>query len=472
MGDSQKSGRRAAMLRAASTILMLTLVMLAASCSKQATESSLKPLVEQVSAIDWTDGTAMDGNLRKLDALRTQLEQVADEPDAGSDVVQAREKLAAGITKGLIEPVKDALERDLKVITGKDYLQEYDTLKTYLLLNDPAHVKEFGTFLRLRLVSRCMARFTGSKLPRRQLLRLVGALTHRYVELLESGKATGLPLDQALVASARDILTRIGPVQRLYDQLVTVLIDEKIDQQGPADPRNLKYAPVSLPTVFTDKPAALTVLQSKRKLKEGTWLVVRGPYTATGFEAVCANIDAAKKTLLRESWVVPSPGTDSRLRLRSLRRLEQDYVSQYIREWSELLRDIEVKSAANRKDRAHVLKTLSTPPWPYLTLLRVVEDHTVRMQLRGKPAKPRMKQAKPIRDKFASLVGFAIAKSASETPLSKYMEAVRPVAAALMSGSAPKLKAAEIETRTLLLQTDAFGQVVLSPLLLGPLGAR
>ena len=59
-------------------------------------------------------------------------------------------------------------------------------------------------------------------------------------------EAPGEELNQSLIETVRDKLTRVGPARRYYDMFVTVLIDQRYDELGPATPENLKYPPITL----------------------------------------------------------------------------------------------------------------------------------------------------------------------------------------------------------------------------------
>jgi type VI secretion system protein ImpL len=199
------------------------------------------------------------------------------------------------------------------------------------------------------------------------------------VDLLRRGATKGEDLDKALVERTRDILARVGPTQRYYDRFVTVLEYEKYDENGPNTRENLKYPPVSLDELFSDRPEVLAKVQSAQKQRTGKWLNVRGPYTAKGHAQVVASLEEGLKVLDRERWVVPLTQEEERQGdkiQQALARVRQDYDAQYIREWLEFFRDVIVDIPPNNKEAIEEFRVLSTPDWPYQRLLRTLEDNT------------------------------------------------------------------------------------------------
>ena len=203
--------------------------------------------------------------------------------------------------------------------------------------------------------------------------------TTYYVDLLRRGIVAGPEIDQALVQQARDILRRVGSSQRYYDQFVTVLIDKKVDDAGGDTRENLMYPPITLKDMFEDRPDVLAKVSSRRKNREGKWQEVQGPYTARGREAVLASLEGGPDVLEREKWVVPLSTEEKqqgdRIKL-ALARVRQDYDAQYIAQWTEFFRDIDVAIPQNNQESIEEFRVLATPDWPYWRLLRALKDNT------------------------------------------------------------------------------------------------
>ena len=60
----------------------------------------------------------------------------------------------------------------------------------------------------------------------------------------------------------------------------------------------------------------------------------------------------------------------------ALERVRQDYDAQYIREWTEFFRDIDVAIPQNNIEAIEEFRVLSTPDWPYWRLLRALKENT------------------------------------------------------------------------------------------------
>src|SRR5262249_40915694 len=153
-----------------------------------------------------------------------------------------------------------------------------------------------------------------------------------------------------------------------YDQFVTVLIDEKYDETGPSTPDNLKYPPITLQNIFPDRSEVLSKVRSGQKERQGKWAEVQGPYTYKGHEQVLSKLEEGKKLLEREKWVVPLTAEEEKEgdRIeRALVRVRDDYDAQYITQWVNFFRDVEVEIPPNNRDAINEFKVLSTPDWPY-----------------------------------------------------------------------------------------------------------
>ena len=204
-----------------------------------------------------------------------------------------------------------------------------------------------------------------------------------YVDLLrrtkEQGGRDGEQLDQALIERTRDILTRVGTAQAYYERFVRVLIDEKYDPSKGNTRDNLKYPPITLYDVFADRPEVLLKVKSGTKERQNKYLQVEGPYTYKGHTQVVASLENGAKILEREKWVVPLTVEEKQEGARiqtALDRVRQDYDAQYIQQWETFFRDIDVDVPANNREAIGEFRTLSTPDWPYLRLLRVLADNT------------------------------------------------------------------------------------------------
>jgi type VI secretion system protein ImpL len=493
--------------------------------------------------VRWNDGTPATAKVDKLDRLRDQVMKLDTWETEGPPVshgwfmYQGDElfqpllgQYMKSLEEGFVRPSKQRLEEKLRAATGAKYLEDYNNLKTYLLLNDKAHLQEWADWEtgRLTQVWAEILRPT-TDLSELDLKKKLEPHVRYYVDLLKRGVVEGQPLEMPLVERTRDVLSRVGPSQRYYDQFVTVLVDQKYDEAGPSTRDNLKYPPVSLQEMFEDRPEVLTILHSTRKEREGKWFEVQGPYTDKGHAQVLASLKEGAKVLEREKWVVPLTSAEAEQGdkiQQALDRVRQDYDSEYIRQWTAFFRDIQVDVPPTNREAIAEFRVLSTPDWPYLRLLRTLADHTqfdekepesqvtadggVIDQLKEKAKKKLDQKTKgqvgkllpgekgerydPVPDKFESMVRFAVpppppaadpeAPPAPEKPadtgLSKYISLLEQLSGDMgniedgppnadTAKATETFEAAVKETQGLLLGMDETGQELMGPLLLNPL---
>jgi type VI secretion system protein ImpL len=361
-----------------------------------------KRISDQTAAIDWTTANVIP-NIEQLDALRAHLEKLDQWREDGPPVSMrwtmmyqgdklfepAVDQYIAALRVGFILPVKAALEKRLDSASGANYLDDYEALKTYLLLGKdeqywrrlPEHEKwqvarltrEWSAALRERA-----AGVSESDL-RDKIVNHVSYYVSLRKRSIKDVPVAGEELKVPSIAHARDVLTRGGESDRYYKQFVEALNEELIDPTGPTSVENKKYPPITLNSLFADRPQALTVLSSKRKKSQNKLQEVHGAFTYDGHAAVLASLKDGYKILEREQWVVPLTAEEKaqpdRIK-KALERVRQDYDEKYVTEWTDFFRDIDVKIPANNIEAIDEFKTLATPDWPYWRLLRALRDNT------------------------------------------------------------------------------------------------
>ena len=501
-------------------------------------------------AIDWEmPGSPVD-KVAKLDDLRGHVEDLYQNKENGPPIgygfpmyqgdrlyPPARDQYVDILKKGFVRPTKDALEERLRRATGAKYLDDYNTLKTYLLLNDRVHLTDHADWEKGRLIQQWAEnlRRSSQDISEADLKLKLQQHVSFYVDLLKKGEVPGEELDKALIENVRDKLTRVGPAQRYYDQFVTILIDQKYDETGPNSPENLKYPPVTLQSIFSDRPEVLAKVKSSQKERTNEWGKIEGPYTYKGHEQVLSSLEEGHKLLEREKWVVPLTAEEEREGDRiqkALDRVRQDYDSQYIAQWVNFFRDIDVAIPVNNREAIAEFRVLSTPDWPYQRLLRTLADNTQfdetserleaeealfsdggvldQLAQRGKrriESKTRMrvdpllapylgqgKQARrdPVPEKFKSMVRFAVPPPPPKQKEGEPPKEVAPVEMATYVGKLSELagEMGNIEdgpvnadtkkvtekfedavktTQGELLKMDETGQELMTPLLMNPL---
>ena len=273
----------------------------------------------------------------------------------------------------------------------------------------------------------------------------------------------------------------------------------------------------------------LTKVRSSLRERQGKWNEVQGPYTYKGHQQVVSTLENGQKALDREKWVVPLTIQEKQEGAKiqqALDRVRQDYDNEYIRQWTNFFRDIDVDVPVNNREAINEYKVLSTPDWPYLRLLRTLSDNTqfddvdeknaaeeallveggvvdqiktrssggieskTRVRLTGIIPGGPGERYDPIPDKFRAMVRFGVnappkSKEAADKPpeptsLSAYvgkLEGLSGEMGNIEDGPAnadTKKATASFEeavktTEGLILKMDDTGQELMTPLLMNPL---
>jgi type VI secretion system protein ImpL len=286
----------------------------------------------------------------------------------------------AHLQQGFVVPCKQRLEERLKVVKGDKYLSERLDLKTYLMLNDSEADFEnldvewaTGQYTSLWFE---LVKPIADKLEPDMKKQMVQHVRY-YFTLLKEKRVTPVPLNKDLVAYVRKVLMNVPVAKRYYDLYVNSVTDEKIDDSGDQGRANRRYPGITLPDVFSDRPDVMKIMTSASFEKDKRWKEVEGPYTEKGHYAVLRNIATGMGLLEDDQWVVPLGPDETRDKIAAnINALANDYERKYVDTWIEFLTDVTVKSPGTLQEAVNLYRILSSPPWPYLQLLRRLEDHT------------------------------------------------------------------------------------------------
>ncbi|EYF01261.1 type VI secretion system membrane subunit TssM [Chondromyces apiculatus] len=481
-----------------------------------------------VAAIQWNEPRQLSEKLDTLKPMYERLGEIDTYRTEGSPVGMGwtmyegetiyRPAVAVyvkSLQEGFVIPCKQLLEARLKLAKGDQYLRERTYLKTYLMLNDIENLDvEYATGKYTSLWAEVLRPI--SNLPEADLRKQLTGHVNYYLTLLKGKKVTPIPTDTALAEKVRGVLQAVPVRKRYYDLFVNSLIDEKYDETGDNSRSNRRFPPQTLADIFSDRPDVLKYVTSKLFQKEKRFKEVDGPYTEVGHFEVLANIAEGAGLLEREQWVVPL-GRDEQADsiAKHLDTLANDYDQLYIQQWTEWMADLQVQTPANLKEAKALYIELAKPDYPFLRILRRLEDHTQWKRDQGalgnKAVTDRINQAintklasqtrglrfnvdvKKIRgrlsavpNEFKRTVEFGVPGSQAgstpitDTSLAKYvriLEGVRDevqkledqnpnVDARLVSD---KLVDAIRQTEALLQQLDDKGKTLLRPMLLNPL---
>jgi type VI secretion system protein ImpL len=402
--EAELTRMRTQRILAAAAALMLALLFLIPAAISYAKNQKLvaetAKVTNEAKDVRWTtDGGPAADKVDKLDNLRNHAQNLDtlshDAPVDYTFLMFQADKLfeptkqfyASTLREGFVHPTRDALEKRLASAHGDNYVEDFDTLKTYLLLGDDLEyrghlLKDEGTAQwETDHLTRAWAdqlRANGGGDVAEEKLR---PHVKYFVDLLSRGEIKGEKLDTPLVERVRDDMRKVGSNQVYYDRFVTALIDRKIDPSGPDTSDNKQFPPITLGEVFADRSDALDKIHSyqKQHTKSGKFFEVRGPFTFRGHVEVLASLEGGAAIIQREKWVIPLSGDEATLGpkvKRDLDRVRQDYDNAYIQEWINFFKDLEVESPTTNRDSIIEYKALSTPEWPYQRLLRVLADNT------------------------------------------------------------------------------------------------
>ncbi|MDC0748495.1 type VI secretion system membrane subunit TssM [Polyangium mundeleinium] len=278
---------------------------------------------------------------------------------------------------GFVLPCKTKLEDRLKSAKGKQYLRERTDLKTYLMMSDVANLDVDWETGRLTGLWAEILKATNSTMPEYELKERLAKHVRYYLELVKDKKVLPLPADKALVENVRKTLQSVPVQDRYYELFVNSLNDERYDEAGDDRKENRKYPPLSLADLFVDRPNATKLIQSARYQKDKRFKDVEGPYTDKGHYIVVLNVANAEALLLSEQWVAPLGPDEAVDKIpTNLKRLSEDYDQRYIEQWSDFLADITITPPSTVKEALDLYNILLNTPYPYLQILRAVEDHT------------------------------------------------------------------------------------------------
>ncbi len=409
--------------------------------------------------INWADGESPGPKLEALDPLLKRLQELDEFRKAlplsygwgmyrgeviGRPAMTAYVQL---LSHGFVLPCKSKLEEKLRAAKGKQYLRERTDLKTYLMMSD---IKNLDIDEETRRLTDLWAEIlkATSTMAEFELKEKLRIHVRYYLELVQNGKVTPPQADVALVNKVRETLKAVPVQERYYELFINSLNDERYDEAGEDSIKNRKYPPLIVPDIFLDRQDALKFITSAKQKKDGRFKEVEGPYTEKGHYVVVLNVANAAGLLESEQWVVPLGPEEQGDRIPvNLKRLSEDYDQRYIEQWSDFIADITVNPPATVKEAIDLYSTLIRPPWPYLQILRHVDDNTQwKKSKKGEPGLNKEEANRMLNQKlqqrFAQATGgLRIKTDVDVTKLGERPSTVPPTFAKLVSFSQSDAKA-------------------------------
>jgi type VI secretion system protein ImpL len=360
---------------------------------------------------DWAEPLSA---VERLDELRRHSEKLHDWETSGPPLTytwamyqgekldtQVRAQYVSELQTGFLGPTRDLLEKKLAATQGGDrYKEDYDNLKTYLLLGDEnnARLKEVEYFdfevdqLTTDWVEELSA---GTGVDENELRERLSPHVRYYVQLLRDGDIKPLELEKAKIENARNLLRSGELTDQLYNQFVTPLIT-KLD---PSNQDEKLYPDVNIESIFSDRPEVLdkgntngVISSLKVYLNPGkteTPFTVLGIYTAKAHDEILKNIAGIADALKRERWVVPFSAEEKNMETKIktyVNRVRNRYTEEYIHAWELFFKDLRIRQPTTNNSAIVEYRILSTPDWPYQRLLQTLKDNT--QFVKPKPAGP------------------------------------------------------------------------------------
>lgn len=248
--------------------------------------------------------------------------------------------------------LKQSLELEIRgSFANLEYL--YETLKTYLMLNQKVHLDndQIHAWFELNLSRQLPGEINAE--ARESLLEHLA----NYLKLDHS-----LPIDADLVARARGELTAMPLAERAYQRI-------KMDAEQSRLPD------FRLPMVLGSVAELVFEKRSGSSLKEG----IPGIFTLNGYKAIFEpEKDKIVGRLLEDSWVYGEDAEDFRNldEERIKAGVEDRYFRDYVYNWEAFLTDLRVKPFSNQSEGMRIANLLAGPEAPVSRLAAAVTYNT------------------------------------------------------------------------------------------------
>ncbi|MBL8719905.1 MAG: type VI secretion system membrane subunit TssM [Myxococcales bacterium] len=328
-------------------------------------------IAKDAAKLKWGDPATPSEKIKRLEPLRMHLLKLRDFHDKGPDVTlrwgmytgdklypSARAVYAAQMQVGFSDPAREVIEGRLRSIEGgsttkgEAYNRAYDDIKLYLMVTDMGKDHLDPVWAAGRLVRLWIAGFKVA--PTQELEAELRPHVELWLDMLKKGEVTAWKADRTLVATARKRMLKVPRLDRDYEALV----------------RDASYeiAPVKFSSIFygTIAPYVTSTLHPS----------VDGAYTRYGWAKVKEQLEKKKNKLDAEQWVLDddekTKDGDSEKHLAALR---QRYYERYIEAWKDFLSSITIVPPKGPEDALTMFEALCEPEYPYLRLIRTVDEH-------------------------------------------------------------------------------------------------
>ncbi len=441
--------------------------------------------LQKVQALDPTrdlllrlDGWAEDGP-----PLSMRWGMYAGEPVRGALLTAYVRNLRVGLEKPSQTELEGKLRAlgELRELPNAQYAGQYNSLKLYLMLSEPARLDVEWAVEPLRNLWAQALRTQDPK-----VLEAMEPHAEYYLALMKRGDIPPWPGEPQLVSRSRTVLLRAPQVDRMYE----ILVREA----------NARVAPIRRESIFYGSVAPY--VSGKEDV------VVPGAYTREGWSHVRTFLGAKRSQLSDDGWVLGEKVEQSAAEsAKQIERLKEMYFGRYKKAWRDFFLDLRVERPENSEKALDELNALSEPEWPYLRLIRTLNENVSldveeteeigvkekliqaakkevekRVGEKGEEPETPERRVSEVERAFRPLIDFAVAPPGSSSPtgLTEYQGIIAKLVGVLTdrrdSDASPKTKDAAADfqqayrsTSGLLSSQDGYTRPMLEPLLMRPI---
>lgn len=311
------------------------------------------------------------------------------------------------LQEGLLPLLVRTLEDELRRGEANSPDEQYQFLRAYLMLGDPAHFD--AETVRITVITKWREKFlyNASQAQQNEVDDHLAALL-RSVQFKAS-----LPLNNELIEQARATLGHLPLAQRVFNNLKRRL--EKTN-----------LPPFSL-SAAAGRNASLALLRhSGASLADG----VSGVYTQKGYAQFRVLCDEAVTEVEKANWVLGQKQADiSTENIAALKiTLAQLYFKEYIEQWDNFLKDIDLLPFEKLAQGASIAKLLAAADSPLRLLVNAVVQETTLAQTDAAKA-PAYALENTVDTHFQALHDVVKKTEAAEqTPLAQVLSMLKEVA--------------------------------------------
>ncbi|HKT73539.1 MAG TPA: type VI secretion system membrane subunit TssM [Steroidobacteraceae bacterium] len=373
----------------------------------------LHALVSAIPSSASTISTSPDSDprplLASLDAARHLADiQVQPVGKAGVFDIEARSRAKtaaaarAAYDRLLLGPFQEriALAIDTTMRSGADVNVQYEALKAYQLLTDPAHFDAAG--IKVFVLSYWDSGLTPAITSAER-----AALSGHLDALLDAGAVgSGVRLEPALVESVRARLASQSVAQRIELRVTTALNSRAFPD----------FAVASL------GPAAAALFAGPDRVAEPTRVPARYTLDAYG-QVVSKQVPMLARQLSSEAqWVLGAPHPTAAA---DVAEVMATYRVEYALAWVRFVDDLRLKPAANNRDALQQAQSLAQSDGPLALLVEsIVRETPVRMQ---DGSEGPIDGADPLADRFLAWARYASRSGSNPSALEDALQSFKEI---------------------------------------------